>query len=108
MPGGGDRVELVRWSEALSATAPTPEEIRQARAYLQKQGVRSSDINPKQFAAVSHETGKSFRDTLNWLARLLSGGQGQGPSPATTKNVDVLAPANAIGGDEPDYAEGAR
>lgn len=82
----------------------TPKEIRQARAYLEKQGISTADINPKHFAASAKETGKSFRDTLNWLARLLSGGQNQGPAPSVTKNVDRLKPENAIGGAPIDYA----
>lgn len=85
-------------------TAITPSEIRDARSYLQKQGIRTSDISPRQFAASAKELGKSFRDTLNFLARLLSGGQGQGPSPAVTKNVDVLKPETAIGDEPIDYA----
>lgn len=85
-------------------SAVTPEEIRQARAYLQKQGVRSGDISPRKFAASSKEMGKSFRDTLNFLARLLSGGQNQGPTPKASRAVDQLKPENAIGGDEVDYA----
>lgn len=91
----------------MSVANPKPEEIRQARAYLQKQGIGSGDISPKHFAAVAAETGKSFRETLNWLARLLSGGQSQGPAPAVTKKVDVLKPERAVGGEEPPYAEEA-
>lgn len=85
----------------------TPEEVRQARAYLQKQGVRSSDINPRRFAASAKETGKTFRETLNRVAILLSGGQGLGTSPSVTKNVDRLKPENAIGKEKIDYASEA-
>lgn len=89
-------------------TGPTPNDIKKARIYLQKQGIRSSDISPRKFAASAKEMGKGFRETLNFLARLLSGGQGQGPSPKATKNVDQLDPKNAIGGDAVDYAGEAK
>lgn len=85
-------------------SAVTPEEIRQARAYLNKQGITTSQIPPRKFAASSKEMGKSFRETLNFLARLLSGGQNQGPAPRASRAVDQLKPENAIGGDEVDYA----
>lgn len=85
--------------------AVTPLEIRQARAFLQKQGIASADISPHLFAASAKETGKSFRATLNFLARLLSGGQGGNPSPENTKKVDILKPENAIGGDPIEYAD---
>lgn len=90
-------------------TTVTPLEVRQARAYLQKQNISSADIPPNLFAMSAKEMGKSFRETLNFLARLLSGGQGDNPSPGNTKNVDILKPENAIGGDPIEYAnaEGA-
>lgn len=79
-----------------------PAEIRQARAYLQKQGIRSADISPAHFVAVAKETGKSYHDTLLFLAHLLSGGQGEGPSPVTTANVDRLDPIRALGQPSPE------
>lgn len=85
-----------------------PKDIRDARTYLNKKGIRTGDIAPRHFAAVAAETGKSFRDTLNFIARLLSGGQGLGPSPSTTKHVDLLKPENAIGGEPIDYAGQAK
>lgn len=84
--------------------AITPREIKQARIYLQKQNITSAQISPRKFAASAKEMGKSFRDTLNFLARLLSGGQNQGPAPNASRKVDQLNPVNAIGGDPIDYA----
>lgn len=88
--------------------AVTPEEIRKARAYLQKMDITSAHVSPRKFAASAKELGKTFRETLNFLTRLMSGGQGQGPSPAATKDVDRLKPENAIGGDRIDYAGEAK
>lgn len=86
------------------SAAVTSKEVREARAYLQGHGIRSSDMAPRHFAASAKELGLSFRDALNYLARLLSGGQGQGPAPQATKKVDILDPKNAIGGEPVDFA----
>lgn len=75
----------------------TPAEIRQARAYLQNAGVRTSDISPRRFVAVSKETGKGFAATLKYLVLLLSGGQGLGPSKIATADKDRLNPMVALG-----------
>lgn len=72
-------------------------EIQQARAFLHARGVRTSDISPRHFVAVSHELGKSFSETLKYLALLLSGGSGNGPSPIATADKDRLDPIRAIG-----------
>jgi hypothetical protein len=77
--------------------AVTPLEIRQARAFLQQRGVRTSDIAPRRFVAVAKETGKTFSQTLNYLALLLSGGSGNGPSPIATAGEDRLDPQRALG-----------
>ncbi|MBX3504422.1 MAG: hypothetical protein KF895_03010 [Parvibaculum sp.] len=61
---------------------PSPKEIRQARAFLQNRGIRTSDIAPKDFAAAHREAGsKTFGETLKLIASLLMGGQGEGPAP---------------------------
>lgn len=82
-----------------------PKTIREARAYLMSKGVKPSDISPRKFAAASKEMGKSFRETLNRLALLMAGGQGEGPAPSVTKDVDRLKPENAIGGEKISYAD---
>lgn len=79
-----------------------PTQIRQARGFLQQKGVRTSDITPRHFAAVSNETGKSFADTLRYLVLLLSGGSGVGPSPIATAGRDRTDPIRAIGKPSPD------
>lgn len=79
-----------------------PLEIRQARAFLQGAGVRSADISPRHFVAVSHELGKPFGLTLRYLAVLLAGGSGNGPSPIASADKDRLDPIRAIGKPSPD------
>ena len=66
--------------------APTPEEVRKARAYLQKRGIRTSDISPKDFAKVAVEMQKTFAATLKYIARLKLGYQGKIP-PADTRRL---------------------
>lgn len=85
-------------------TAILPAEVRQARAFLQQAGVHTSDIAPRHFVAVSHEMKKSFRETLRYLALLLSGGSGDGPSPIATAGKDRLDPVRAIGNPTPSQA----
>lgn len=79
--------------------------ITAAAAYLQAHP--TDGVTAPRLAAASQELGKDFKATLEYLAHLLSGGQDQGPAPGATKNVPRLDPKNAIGGEEPDYAEGA-
>jgi hypothetical protein len=88
----------------MTATAIKPVEIRQARAFLQQRNVRTSDVSPKHFAAVAKETGKTFSQTLNYLALLLSGGSGDGPSPVATAAKDRLDPTRALGEQTPSQA----
>lgn len=83
----------------------TPSQIAAAAAYIQANGVQN--VSAPRLAASASELGKSFKDTLEYLARLLSGGQGQGPAPSVTKKVPRLDPKNAIGGEDPDYVGGA-
>lgn len=63
--------------------ASTPKEIRQARAFLQKMGIRTADMSPRLFADASKEVDKSFRETLRLVATLLTEGQGQGEAKQT-------------------------
>jgi len=50
-------------------------EIRAAKSFLERRGLKSSEISPKKFAMAAKELDKGFADTLKVLARELSGGQ---------------------------------
>lgn len=93
--GPDEQGSLEGWK--MTATAPTPEEIRKARAYLQNAGIRTSDISPRRFVTAAKEMGKGFRQTLKHLVLLLSGGQGLGPSKIATANKNRLDPQEALG-----------
>jgi len=56
--------------------APTPAEIRAARAFLQRRGVRPP-LQPRPFAAAAKEMNMGFRELLAYIRRLYAGGQGQ-------------------------------
>lgn len=62
---------------ARKSKPPTPPEIRAARSFLVSKGVPLSAINPRSFAAAAKEQAKSFRELLNFIARLYMGGQNQ-------------------------------
>ena len=49
-------------------------EIRAAKSFLERRGLKSSEISPKKFAMTAKELDKGFSDTLKVLARELSGG----------------------------------
>ena len=49
-------------------------EIRAAKSFLERRGLKSSEISPKKFATAAKELDKGFSDTLKVLARELSGG----------------------------------
>lgn len=57
--------------------APTPEEVRKARAFLRRRGIATHQVSPRKFAAASKEQGKSFSDLLKFIARLMDGAQGE-------------------------------
>ena len=50
-------------------------EIRAAKSFLDKRGIKSEEVSPRQFAKAAKELDKGFQDTLKILARELSGGQ---------------------------------
>ena len=50
-------------------------EIRAAKSFLERRGISSSEISPKQFARAAKELDKSFMETLRILAGELSAGQ---------------------------------
>jgi hypothetical protein len=60
---------------------PKPRDVRDARKYLQTKGLRTSDMNPRDFAAAAAEAGKRFGETLRLVAALQMGTQGRGPAP---------------------------
>jgi hypothetical protein len=69
----------------MTAKAPTPKEIRQARAFLQGRNIRTKDIAPLDFLMASREIGKSFIETLRLISSLLTEDQGQGQAVEATK-----------------------
>ena len=50
-------------------------EIRAAKSFLEKKGLTSDEISPKKFATAAKKLDKGFQETLQILARELSGGQ---------------------------------
>ena len=50
-------------------------EIRAAKSFLEKRGIKSEEVSPRKFAKAAKELDKGFQDTLKILARELSGGQ---------------------------------
>tara|TARA_R100000654_G_scaffold66210_2_gene94332 strand:+ start:615 stop:806 length:192 start_codon:yes stop_codon:yes gene_type:complete len=50
-------------------------EIRAAKSFLDKRGIKSEEVSPRKFAKAAKELDKGFQDTLKILARELSGGQ---------------------------------
>jgi hypothetical protein len=49
-------------------------EIRAAKSFLERRGLKSSEISPRKFAMAAKELDKGFSDTLKVLARELSAG----------------------------------
>ena len=49
-------------------------EIRAAKSFLERRGLKSDDISPRKFAIAAKELDKGFSDTLKVLARELSAG----------------------------------
>ena len=50
-------------------------EIRAAKSFLARRGLTPEDISPRKFAKAAKELDKGFKETLDILARELSGGQ---------------------------------
>ena len=50
-------------------------EIRAAKKFLERRGLKSDDVSPRKFAMAAKELDKGFADTLKILARELSGGR---------------------------------
>ena len=65
-------------------------DIRAANTQLERLGLRG-DLNGRPVAAAAKELGSDVRKTLRLLAVLHMGGQGLGPSPATTGGQGLVA-----------------
>ena len=50
-------------------------EIRAAKSFLEKKGFKTEEISPRKFAKTAKQLDKGFKETLQILARELSGGQ---------------------------------
>ena len=50
-------------------------EITAAKDFLKKRGLTSDEISPRKFAKTAKQLDKGFKETLQILARELSGGQ---------------------------------
>jgi|TARA_R110000765_G_scaffold329617_1_gene420434 hypothetical protein len=50
-------------------------EIRAAKSFLERRGITTDEVSPKKFARAAKELDKGFQETLQVLARELSGGQ---------------------------------
>ena len=50
-------------------------EIRAAKDFLEKRGLTPDEISPRKFAKTAKQLDKGFKETLQILARELSGGQ---------------------------------
>jgi hypothetical protein len=51
-------------------------EIRAAKKFLERRGLKTKDISPRKFAQAAKELDESFNETLAILAREIEGGQG--------------------------------
>ena len=50
-------------------------EIKAAKSFLERRGLKSDDISPRKFAIAAKELDKGFADTSKLLTRELSGGR---------------------------------
>ena len=50
-------------------------EIRAAKTFLNKKGLSTEELSPKKFATAAKKLDKGFQETLQILAKELSGGQ---------------------------------
>jgi hypothetical protein len=51
-------------------------EIRAAKKFLERRGLKTKDISPRKFAQAAKELDKSFSEVLEVLADEIAGGQG--------------------------------
>ena len=50
-------------------------EIRAAKSFLERRGIKTNEVSPRKFAMAAKELDKGFQETLQVLAKELSGGQ---------------------------------
>jgi hypothetical protein len=50
-------------------------EIRAAKKFLERRGLKPDEVSPRKFAMAAKELDKGFADTLKVLARELSAGE---------------------------------
>lgn len=54
-----------------------PREVRAARAFLHKRGVKAKHVSPRKFADAAKEQDIGFAELLRFISRLYSAGQNQ-------------------------------
>ncbi len=54
-----------------------PPEVRAARSFLRSKGITTKEVPPRKFASAAKELNKGFRDLLQHIMILRSGGQGR-------------------------------
>ena len=67
--------------------AISKEAIRKARAYLQRRGLKTADVNPKDFAEMAASMGKPFSEILEFIAHIKMAGRGESPFYETTRTL---------------------
>jgi len=69
-------------------TQPVPKEIRAARAFLTKKGIRT--ISPRKFASSAKELDMGFNPLLRLIGRILDQGRGQAEQRQEAIDKEVL------------------
>lgn len=68
----------------------TPKEAREARSFLQRRGLTSRDVPPRDFAKLAKRLNASFTSVLKLVASLKMKGQGEGPFARTTQALERI------------------
>lgn len=71
-----------------------PRDVRKARAYLHKRGVKSGVVSPKKFAAAAGQLGTGYYDTLRLIISLANASEGRAPpnpAPVATEIASAAA-----------------
>jgi len=69
---------MAHWRQSMAKASikkVAAAEIRAAKSFLERRGIKSDEVSPKKFAKAAKELDKGFQETLQVLARELSGGQ---------------------------------
>jgi len=69
------------------AITVTPQEVREARSFLHKRGLKTSDVAPRDLATLSKRFSKSLSDALKLVASLKMKGQGGTPYEKTKRTL---------------------